>query len=44
MGDPIGAAAHVRQSLTNDGTWMIVEPFANDQTISAQWDECTTRF
>jgi SAM-dependent methyltransferase len=31
MGDPIGAAAHVRQSLTNDGTWMIVEPFANDQ-------------
>lgn len=31
MGDPIGAAAHVRQSLTDDGTWMIVEPFANDQ-------------
>ncbi len=31
MGDPIGAAAHVRQSLTKDGTWMIVEPFANDQ-------------
>ncbi len=31
MGDPIGAAAHVRQSLANDGTWMIVEPFANDQ-------------
>jgi SAM-dependent methyltransferase len=30
MGDPIGAAAHVRQSLTEDGTWMIVEPFAND--------------
>jgi len=31
MGDPIGAAAHVRQSLAQDGTWMIVEPFANDQ-------------
>lgn len=31
MGDPIGASAHVRQSLTKDGTWMIVEPFANDQ-------------
>lgn len=31
MGDPVGAATHVRQSLANDGTWMIVEPFANDQ-------------
>ena len=31
MGDPIGAAAHVRQSLAKDGTWMIVEPFANDE-------------
>ena len=31
MGDPVGAAAHVRQSLANNGTWMIVEPFANDQ-------------
>jgi SAM-dependent methyltransferase len=30
MGDPIGAARHVRQSLAEDGTWMIVEPFAND--------------
>jgi len=30
MGDPIGAAAHVRQSLAKDGTWMVVEPFAND--------------
>jgi SAM-dependent methyltransferase len=30
MGDPIGAAAHVLQSLKPDGTWMIVEPFAND--------------
>jgi SAM-dependent methyltransferase len=30
MGDPVGAAAHVRQSLAKNGTWMIVEPFAND--------------
>jgi SAM-dependent methyltransferase len=30
MGDPIGAATHVRQSLAKDGTWMIVEPFANN--------------
>ena len=30
MGDPVGAAAHIRQSLDTDGTWMIVEPFAND--------------
>ena len=28
MGDPVGAAAHVRESLRPDGTWMIVEPFA----------------
>ncbi len=31
MGDPIGAAAHVRQSLAPDGTWMIVEPMAHDR-------------
>lgn len=31
MGDPAGAAAHVRQALAADGTWMIVEPFANDE-------------
>ncbi|HVA41145.1 MAG TPA: methyltransferase domain-containing protein [Candidatus Binataceae bacterium] len=30
MGDPAGAAAHVLQSLTADGTWMIVEPMAGD--------------
>ncbi|MEV4619502.1 class I SAM-dependent methyltransferase [Asanoa sp. NPDC049573] len=30
MGDPVGAARHVRESLTTDGTWMIVEPFAGD--------------
>ena len=31
MGDPVGAAAHVRQALKPDGSWMIVEPFANDK-------------
>jgi 2-polyprenyl-3-methyl-5-hydroxy-6-metoxy-1,4-benzoquinol methylase len=31
MGDPTGAAAHVRQSLKPDGTWMIVEPIAGDR-------------
>src|SRR5262249_26490621 len=32
MGDPVGAARQVRQSLAADGTWMIVEPFAHDRT------------
>lgn len=31
MGDPVGAARHVRQALAPDGTWMIVEPFAGDR-------------
>jgi 2-polyprenyl-3-methyl-5-hydroxy-6-metoxy-1,4-benzoquinol methylase len=31
MGDPVGAAAHVRDTLTDDGTWMLVELFANDR-------------
>jgi SAM-dependent methyltransferase len=31
MGDPVGAAAHVKQSLKADGAWLIVEPFANDR-------------
>jgi SAM-dependent methyltransferase len=30
MGDPAGAAAHIRQSLAPGGTWMIVEPAAGD--------------
>jgi SAM-dependent methyltransferase len=30
MGDPAGAAAHIRRALRPDGTWLIVEPFAND--------------
>jgi len=31
MGDPVGAAKHVRESLKPDGTWMLVEPFAHDK-------------
>lgn len=31
MGDPAGAAAHVRSMLKRDGTWMIVEPQASDR-------------
>jgi hypothetical protein len=31
MADPSGAARHVRESLAADGSWMIVEPFANDR-------------
>ena len=31
MGDPVGAAAHVRQSLKPDGTWMVIEPMAGDR-------------
>jgi SAM-dependent methyltransferase len=32
MGDPAGAAKHVLQTLKKkDGTWMMVEPFANDK-------------
>jgi len=31
MGDPVGASAHVLESLRPDGTWMVVEPFAHDR-------------
>lgn len=31
MGDPVGAAKHVYDSLAADGSWMIVEPFAHDE-------------
>jgi SAM-dependent methyltransferase len=30
MGDPVGAAAHVRETIAPDGAWMIVEPLAGD--------------
>jgi 2-polyprenyl-3-methyl-5-hydroxy-6-metoxy-1,4-benzoquinol methylase len=31
MGDPVGASSHIRETLKPDGTWMLVEPFANDE-------------
>src|SRR4051812_24077358 len=31
MGDPAGAARHVRETIAPDGTWMIVEPKAGDR-------------
>ena len=31
MGDPVGVAAHVRETLAEDGAWMIVEPYAEDR-------------
>ncbi|NTU84435.1 MAG: class I SAM-dependent methyltransferase, partial [Chloroflexales bacterium] len=31
MGDPVGAAAHVCASLAPNGTWLIVEPYAEDR-------------
>ncbi|GAA1503021.1 class I SAM-dependent methyltransferase [Nocardioides humi] len=30
MGDPLGAARHVRSVIAPDGTWMVVEPAAGD--------------
>src|SRR5690348_15838211 len=30
MGDPVGAARHVRSQLADDGTWLVVEPIAAD--------------
>jgi 2-polyprenyl-3-methyl-5-hydroxy-6-metoxy-1,4-benzoquinol methylase len=31
MGDPAGAARHVFESLSPQGVWMLVEPFAHDR-------------
>ena len=31
MGDPLGAAKHVREIIADDGTWMIIEPAAGDR-------------
>jgi len=31
MGDPVGAARHVRETLKPDGSWMVVEPAAADR-------------
>jgi SAM-dependent methyltransferase len=31
MGDPVGALTHTRSTMADDGTCMLVEPFANDR-------------
>jgi SAM-dependent methyltransferase len=31
MGDPAGAARHVREAVAPDGTWLVVEPKAGDR-------------
>ncbi|MGH3013275.1 MAG: class I SAM-dependent methyltransferase, partial [Gaiellaceae bacterium] len=31
MGDPVGAAGHVYETIAPDGVWMIVEPMAGDR-------------
>jgi SAM-dependent methyltransferase len=31
MPDPLAAAQHIRESLKPDGTFLLVEPFANDK-------------
>jgi len=30
MGDPVGAARHIRESLADDGTWLLIEPMAGE--------------
>jgi SAM-dependent methyltransferase len=34
MGDPVSAARHIREQLTEDGTWLLVEPAAGDTVES----------
>jgi SAM-dependent methyltransferase len=31
LGDPVGAAAHIRQSLAPDGAFLLVEPYAGER-------------
>ena len=31
MGDPVGAARRIRHILADDGTWLLVEPYAGDE-------------
>ena len=33
MGDPVGAASHIRSVLKDDGSWLIVEPMAGDSLL-----------
>ncbi len=31
MGDPVTASGHIREALSDDGTWLLVEPSAGDK-------------
>ena len=33
MGDPVGAATHIRSTLAADGTWLLVEPAAGETVV-----------
>jgi SAM-dependent methyltransferase len=33
MGDPAGAASHIRDALAPDGTWLLVEPMAAESLV-----------
>jgi len=33
IGDPVGAARHIRQALAAEGSWLIVEPLAGDTLV-----------
>ena len=33
IGDPVGAARHIRQALAAEGSWLIVEPLAGDALV-----------
>jgi SAM-dependent methyltransferase len=33
MGDPAGAARHIRDALATNGTWLLVEPMAGEQLV-----------
>jgi SAM-dependent methyltransferase len=37
MGDPIGAARHIREALAPDGTWLLVEPMAREGADGEAW-------
>jgi cyclopropane fatty-acyl-phospholipid synthase-like methyltransferase len=45
MGDPVAVARRVRETLAEDGTWMIVDPYGAtaSRTTSTPWRGPTTR-
>ena len=37
MGDPLGAARHIREMLAPDGTWMVIEPYQFSDGVLELW-------